>query len=218
MNEKTFTVDIDNLTEGDLAIIETIVARGNRGYTHYRISETTDHVFEIDDNIRFTLNSGEELEAVAIRKLDDHVTLFIATHCLLDRVPMYNKSVCGVMNYETSDLRKYINTHIIDDFPGIIKNKLVKFANDDYLSIPTFEDMFCNESNEDDRCRLYNMLSCRNRVCGLGINGIPVWYYLQNNNPIYSSPFGNVNTYGACDDSYVTAPGGVRLMFQLNYE
>lgn len=178
---------------------------------HYTTVITNIKYYRIDDTVRFTLNDGEECEALAVKETDEGM-LFILTHCLKDEMYMYDY-VQDDMSYKDSDMRKYLNNDILDKFPEDIKLKMLPFANRDYLRLPTEEEMFGNE--DDTSGQLECMKLPRNRVAALGIDGYPTWYWSQDKSKNYSTRFASVDNDGYSGASYAASSYGVRPLFLL---
>lgn len=95
---------------------------------------------EIGDQIDFTLKTGENIEAMAVQKLQNG-TVFCAVDYLSDPYQMnYNGETKG--GYEGSDLRKILNSKILDSFPDDIREQLIPFDNGDLITIPSEREMF----------------------------------------------------------------------------
>lgn len=95
---------------------------------------------EIGDRIDFTLKTGENIEAMAVQKLRNG-TVFCAVDYLSDLYQMnYNGETKG--EYEGSDLRKILNSKILDSFPDDIREQLIPFDNGDLITIPSEREMF----------------------------------------------------------------------------
>ena len=96
--------------------------------------------WQIGDIIRFTLRTGEEVEAQC-QRVDPEGATFCLTHCLEEGQPM-NEENTNKGGWDESDLRKYLNTKILDSFPESIKSKMKPIYKDDLLTLPAVEDIF----------------------------------------------------------------------------
>ena len=96
--------------------------------------------WQIGDIIRFTLLTGEEVEAQC-QRVDPEGATFCLTHCLEEGQPM-NEENTNKGGWDESDLRKYLNTKILDSFPESIKSKMKPIYTYDFLTLPTVEDIF----------------------------------------------------------------------------
>lgn len=96
--------------------------------------------WQIGDIIRFTLLTGEEVEAQC-QRVDSEGATFCLTHCLEEEQPM-NEEDTNKGGWDESDLREYLNTKILDSFPESIKSKMKPVYKDDLLTLPAVEDIF----------------------------------------------------------------------------
>ena len=78
--------------------------------------------FELGDVISFTLTTGEDVKAKAVLEIPEGM-LFMTVDCLKDK----RKMMVGkqAFSYASSDLRKKLNTEILDTFPEEIKRRMV---------------------------------------------------------------------------------------------
>lgn len=96
--------------------------------------------WQIGDIIRFTLLTGEEVEAQC-QRVDPEGATFCLTHCLKKEQPM-NEEDTNEGGWDESDLREYLNTEILNSFPESIRSKMKPIYKDDLLTLPTVEDIF----------------------------------------------------------------------------
>ena len=96
--------------------------------------------WQIGDIIRFTLLTGEEVEAQC-QRVDPEGATFCLTHCLEKEQPMNEKNT-NKGGWDESDLRKYLNTEILNSFPESIRSKMKPIYKDDLLTLPAVEDIF----------------------------------------------------------------------------
>lgn len=174
---------------------------------------------------QFTLTTGEEVGARAVLETPDG-TLFIACHCLSDEQRMFkDKKSAVTIDYEHSDLRKKLNTEILDTFPDKIKRHMicmqVENTNEfDMLRIPTEHEIF--GENRYGKCehsqarRFYGMEKQINRIAFLGNDPcIEAWYWLQNKVKDSNYQFVFVGELGTVDYTIPEQCNGVRLVFTL---
>ena len=96
--------------------------------------------WQMGDIIRFTLLTGEEVEAQC-QRVDPEGATFCLTHCLEEEQPM-NEEDTNKGGWDESDLREYLNTEILNSFPESIRNKMKPIYKDDLLTLPAVEDIF----------------------------------------------------------------------------
>lgn len=132
----------------------------------YRMTEVETNRPEIGDRIRFTLKSGEKVEAMAVRELVNGM-VFCTVDYLNKSYPM-NRRGGTRGGYDASDLRKALNGEILDSFPDDIKEQLVPFDNGDILTIPSEREMFGEniyaDEDEGDVMQWEPMTDRRNRI------------------------------------------------------
>ena len=105
--------------------------------------------FKVGDIISFTLTDGEKIRARAIKK-EDSGMLFCCVDCLATEYPM-NANSSNEGGYKESDLRKALNSEILNRFPENIRNLMQPMEYGDLLRIPTEQEIFgTNEYGEKD--------------------------------------------------------------------
>ena len=171
-----------------------------------RITEENVEAFRIGDVINFTLTTGEEVEAMAMREEKDGM-LFVTVDCLEEERSM-NKRDTTKGGYEKCELRKVLNSEIFDTFPEDIKEKMVPFANGDYLRLLTEDEVFGAE-------RLEPMNNRRNRIADRGAGSDELeWWWLQD---VYSAAnFASVGITGYARRVTASVALGVRPAFKIN--
>jgi hypothetical protein len=168
-------------------------------------------IFELGDEIRFKLTTGEKVRAKAVQECEKGM-LFITKDCIGEEKPMYNGAPEGHLDYVHSDLRKYLNCELLSLFPEKIKRRMVPMPIEgclgDYIRIPTKEEIFGTN-------QFYGMNHRRNRIAFEHTNGEDVleWYWLQDNDS--GAAFANVNDDGNADYDYASGSRGVRAVFML---
>lgn len=183
-------------------------------------------LFELGDIISFTLTTGENVKAKAIREPPNGM-LFITVDCLKDEQKMFeNPGRAEKVDYEHSDLRKKLNGEILDTFPEEIKGRMVgmRIGNTncfDMLRIPTEREIFgenpCGKDEPVFVRRFYGMENRRERIAFQGSEtGTWELYWLQNKVEDSASRFAFVHTGG--DATYYDASDsfGVRPVFLLS--
>lgn len=173
--------------------------------------------YEVQDVIAFKLTDGEKVQAMAVQQENDGM-LFCVVDCLADEYSM-NDTDNNEGGYESSDLRKKLNTETIARFPADIKAMMVPFGNGDYLRLPTEKEIFGEnyygeyESPHMQQWKL--MKQRRNRIAFQGKNGGGKWYWLQNKCRDSAVYFARVNYNGSRGYDSASRSNGVRLVFKL---
>lgn len=185
----------------------------------FRTMETAaDNGYMVGDVIAFTLTDGEEVEALAVKQEQDGM-IFCLVDCLNQEYSM-NEEDSNRGGYEATDLRVKLNGEILDRFPADIREKMVAFANGDYLRLPTEKEIFgCNDygkAEPDDVQQWEPMKKRKNRIAfqGKGTDRWE-WYWLQNAHKRYAAHFANVNNSGAAAYSLASGANGVRPAFKI---
>ena len=172
--------------------------------------------FEIGDIISFKLSTGEEIQAMSVKKEQDRNTLFCSVNCLNKKYDM-NWHRNG-KPYSDTPLRHFLNKDIVCLFPEEIKSRLVKFNNGDYLRIPTEKEIFgrnYNSESEDGTEQWEPMKLYRNRVVSPEKTDLGS-YWLQNNYSEAPFMFRVANFWGTTDCAPSDWKEGVRLVFLLH--
>ena len=185
----------------------------------FRTMETAaDNGYMVGDVIAFTLTDGEEVEALAVKQEQDGM-IFCLVDCLNQEYSM-NEENSNRGGYEATDLRVKLNGEILDRFPADIREKMVAFANGDYLRLPTEKEIFgCNDygkAEPDDVQQWEPMKQRKNRIAfqGKGTDRWE-WYWLQNAHKRYAAAFANVNANGNAYYSTASPASGVRPAFKI---
>lgn len=185
----------------------------------FRTMETAaDNGYMVGDVIAFTLTDGEEVEALAVKQEQDGM-IFCLVDCLNQEYSM-NEENSNRGGYEATDLRVKLNGEILDRFPADIREKMVAFANGDYLRLPTEKEIFgCNDygkAEPDDVQQWEPMKQRKNRIAfqGKGTDRWE-WYWLQNAHKRYAAYFAYVNGNGRAVSDYASRASGVRPAFKI---
>lgn len=186
----------------------------------FRTMETAaDNGYMVGDVIAFTLTDGEEVEALAVKQEQDGM-IFCLVDCLNQEYSM-NEEDSNRGGYEATDLRVKLNGEILDRFPADIREKMVAFANGDYLRLPTEKEIFgCNDygkAEPDDVQQWEPMKQRKNRIAfqGKGTDRWE-WYWLQNAHKRYAADFAIVLNYGGATFSDASDARGVRPAFKFS--
>lgn len=178
--------------------------------------------FEVGDIIKFKLNDGEKVQAMAVKQTDKGM-LFVLMDCLAKEYPMFNSMedmTDDYFTYENSDLRKALNGEILSRFPEEIRSRMVTLDNGDMLRIPTEREIFgeniYGQEEPDTVKRWKPMKKKRNRIAFQGKEGAWEWYWLMNRHKEYASYFAVVGSDGSADYDNASNPYGVRPVFLLS--
>ena len=182
------------------------------------IEAVADGNYNVGDVIAFTLNDGEEVEALAVKQEQDGM-IFCLVDCLCKEYsmnpPSYN---CG--GYKSCALRKSLNTEILDRFPDEIREKMVAFESGDLLRLPTEREIFGENIygvEEDDSVEQWEPMKKRkNRIAFQG-NGTDTWewYWLQNKYDGSAAYFALVDANGLAACITASFASGVRPAFRI---
>ena len=103
----------------------------------YRTSEVlAGGRYEVGDIVSYTMEDGEEVEAIAVKEeFDKHGNLcmvFILLDCLKEECRM-NRDDTNDGGYEESYLREQLRTEYLERFPASLRLNMVPFENGDLL-------------------------------------------------------------------------------------
>lgn len=182
--------------------------------------------FELGDEIRFNLTTGEEVSAKAVQKCEDGM-LFITNGCIEKEMPMYKNIPKNYSDYAHSDLRKYLNSELLSIFPEEIRRRMLPVVitmtidgfYGDYIRIPTEKELFGENAYGEEEpytAQFYGMKDYHNRVALEHTHGKGEgqWYWLQNR--VSGDAFLFVNSDGNEACIHASRYNGVRLVFNLS--
>lgn len=179
-------------------------------------------LFEVGDIIKFKLNDGEKVQAMAVKETSKGM-LFMLVDCLAKEYPMFTSledMTEDYFTYENSDLRKALNSEIIARFPEKIRSRMVTLDNGDMLRIPTEREIFgenvYGQEESDTVKRFKPMKKRRNRIAFQGKEGAWEWYWLMNRHKDSASNFAFVSNSGIAYYNNASHPNGVRPVFLLS--
>ena len=172
--------------------------------------------FKPGDIISFELTDGEKVRARAVKR-EKNGMLFCMVDCLKQEERMNSRDT-NEGGYEASDLRKKLNSDILDRFPAEIRDRMKPMENGDMLRIPTEREIFGeNKYGDSDNTEQWScMKQVRNRIALLGDNGGFEWYWLQNRNRNSASFFCRVYSNGNAAAYDASNSYGVRPVFLLS--
>lgn len=192
----------------------------------YRTSEVlAGGKYEVGDIVSYTMEDGEEVEALAVKEeFDKHGNLcmvFMLLDCLKKECRM-NRDDTNDGGYEESYLRDQLATEYLEKFPASLRLNMVPFDNGDLLRIPTEREIFgenrYGEEEPDTVEQFEAMKKRRNRMAFDGSNGETQAYWLQNKRVRSATTFCFVDAIGFADGTYASNSFGVRPLYRIrNY-
>ena len=192
----------------------------------YRTSEVlAGGRYEVGDIVSYTMEDGEEVEALAVKEeFDKHGNLcmvFMLLDCLKEECRM-NRDDTNDGGYEESYLRDQLATEYLEKFPASLRLNMVPFENGDLLRIPTEREIFgenrYGEEEPDTVEQFEAMKKRRNRMAFDGSNGETQAYWLQNKRVRSATDFCYVNNDGYANYNDASYSIGVRPLYRIrNY-
>lgn len=192
----------------------------------YRTSEVlAGGRYEVGDIVSYTMEDGEEVEAIAVKEeFDKHGNLcmvFMLLDCLKEECRM-NRDDTNDGGYEESYLREQLRTKYLERFPASLRLNMVPFENGDLLRIPTEREVFgenrYGEEEPDTVEQFEAMKKRRNRMALDGSNGETQAYWLQNKRVGSATNFCDVGIVGFAGISNASYSFGVRPLYRIrNY-
>lgn len=192
----------------------------------YRTSEVlAGGKYEVGDIVSYTMEDGEEVEALAVKEeFDKHGNLcmvFMLLDCLKEECRM-NRDDTNDGGYEESHLRDQLATKYLEKFPAALRLNMVPFENGDLLRIPTEREIFgrniYGEEEPNTVEQFEPMKKRRNRMAFDGLNGETQAYWLQNKRVRSATVFCGVYGYGFADTNNASYSLGVRPLYRIrNY-
>lgn len=192
----------------------------------YRTSEVlAGGKYEVGDIVSYTMEDGEEVEALAVKEeFDKHGNLcmvFMLLDCLKEECRM-NRDDTNDGGYEESHLRDQLATKYLEKFPAALRLNMVPFENGDLLRIPTEREIFgrniYGEEEPNTVEQFEPMKKRRNRMAFDGLNGETQAYWLQNKRVRSATTFCCVNAGGSAASHGASYSTGVRPLYRIrNY-
>lgn len=192
----------------------------------YRTSEVlAGGKYEVGDIVSYTMEDGEEVEALAVKEeFDKHGNLcmvFMLLDCLKEECRM-NRDDTNDGGYEESHLRDQLATKYLEKFPAALRLNMVPFENGDLLRIPTEREIFgrniYGEEEPNTVEQFEPMKKRRNRMAFDGLNGETQAYWLQNKRVWSATNFCYVYYAGRATYPYASNSLGVRPLYRIrNY-
>ena len=192
----------------------------------YRTSEVlAGGRYEVGDIVSYTMEDGEEVEALAVKEeFDKHGNLcmvFMLLDCLKEECRM-NRDDTNDGGYEESHLRDQLATKYLEKFPAALRLNMVPFENGDLLRIPTEREIFgrniYGEEEPNTVEQFESMKKRRNRMAFDGLNGETQAYWLQNKRVRSATIFCIVDNGGYANYDGASYSCGVRPLYRIrNY-
>ena len=185
----------------------------------FRTIETTaENGYKVGDVIGFTLNDGEEVEALAVKQEDDGMIFYFVD--ALKKEYRMNRTNSNRGGYKSCELRGKLNGEILDRFPAEIREKMVAFENGDYLRLATEREIFGENiygEEEDESVQQWEPMKDRRNRIGFQGNktGIWEWNWLQNKYDGSAAAFCYVYGDGFASFGYASYSLGVRPAFKI---
>ena len=182
------------------------------------IEAVADGNYCVDDKIAFTLNDGEEVEALAVKQEDDGMIFYFVDALKKEYRMNRTNSNCG--GYKSCELRGKLNGEILDRFPAEIREKMVAFENGDYLRLATEREIFGENiygEEEDESVQQWEPMKDRRNRIGFQGNktGIWEWNWLQNKYDGSAAGFCIVGYHGSASLNAASDSYGVRPAFKI---
>lgn len=182
-----------------------------------RTEKIKTNTFREGDIIKFKLADGEKVKMLAVKsELDGMV--FCSVDCLKAEYCM-NPTGTNAGGWADSELRKKLNSEILERFPKKIKKLLVPFENGDLLRIPTEREIFGRNPygvDEPEAVEQWKAMKQRkNRIASQGLNGGWEWYWLQNPAVVSTATFASVNAHGNANCNAASNVYGVRPVAKI---
>jgi hypothetical protein len=178
------------------------------------VVDTTE--YKVGDIIDFTLTTGEQVSAMAMRQEEDGM-LFVFVDCLKDEYSMNDENT-NMGGYEACDLRETLNKDILATFPDSLKARMKPVYKEDKLRLLTATEVFGENSygDEDNGTQLEAMKERKNRIAfqGKGTDEWE-WYWLQNTAKDSAAGFAFVYDNGYAYYFNASDAYGVRPAFKI---
>lgn len=192
----------------------------------YRTSEVlAGGKYEVGDIVSYTMEDGEEVEALAVKEEFDKqgnlCMVFMLLDCLKEECRM-NRDDTNDGGYEVSHLRDQLATKYLEKFPAALRLNMVPFENGDLLRIPTEREIFgrniYGEEEPNTVEQFEPMKKRRNRMAFDGLNGETQAYWLQNKRVGSATLFCGVGNNGGAGYGNASYSLGVRPLYRIrNY-
>lgn len=187
-----------------------------------RTTELETNEIKVGDKINIVLKDLGDFTATA-QKITEKGIIFLFDDCVIDKA-MNENDDSNRGGYDDSDLKRWIDSVLIELFPEDLKSRIVD------ISIPTYGQIFGHNNyydnfvSDDDDEQFELMTIRKNRIVGRNLpksfypdlNNSRNWYWLKNatKKKLSSSGFAGVsNSGGTAGYAYASSSGGVRPVF-----
>lgn len=162
---------------------------------------------QIGDQITICLENQSNEFTATVQKIDhqNKRVLFLFDQCVA-MMPMYDKSINGNVSYETSDLKKWIDTELYKSFPESLQCRITE------LTIPSKEQVYSSIAYDSQQLPL--MKDVKNRTSTFD-NRVVLWWLRS---VVTATCFARINTSGDRNYGSALTQHGVRPIFWLNFE
>lgn len=176
------------------------------------------HASKVGDVIDVKLAGGVKVQAMAVQQEEDGM-IFCLVDCLPGEYSM-NSTRTNEGGYEESDLRKKLNSEILNLFPAELTDMMTPFDNGDLLRLPTEKEIFGGNyygEYESPYVKQWKpMKKRRNRMAFDGTKEENLqWYWLINKVRESAASFSSVSGNGYAHASFASSSYGVRPAFKL---
>lgn len=163
--------------------------------------------------IDFTMNSGETATGIVL-EVNNGIAEMVFKNCLDKERPM-NEENTNEGGFEASDLRKALNSEILEDMPTWLREIMVPFENGDFLRLLREKELHgeneYGEPDSEDVKQFEVMKDRRYRIAFRGNTGEWEWYWVENAAVASSTYFALCGSdgdalYGSASNSYGVRP------------
>ena len=173
--------------------------------------------FNVGDRIAFSMTDGEEIEAIAVRRIEGGM-LFLHKDCLLEEKRMYERND-NRGGYENSLVRRFLLDEVLGRYPEEIRSRMMPLENGDLLRIPSEKEIFGrNEYGEEEPTEVEMfapMAERRNRIAFAGKEGAWQYYWLMNRHRVSTTYFAYAFYNGSASIINASAAHGLRPVFGI---
>lgn len=174
--------------------------------------------YKVDDVLDFTLKTGEEVHAMAMKQEADGM-IFCFIDCLKEERQMDDEDT-NRYGFTGTNLCNWLNSELVNQFPDNIRAKMIPFNGSLYLRLPTEKETFGKNQygkKEPDFVTQWEPMKIRrNRISFQGKNSESfAWPWLSTPAKDSAAGFADVGGNGdaACDGASYSR--GVRPAFKI---
>ena len=168
---------------------------------------------QIGDQILIKLKSKTYTFSATAQRITKDGIIFMFDECVAKR--QMNSEWTNEGGYEASELKKWMEKELLDEFPADIRNKI------GYITLPTYgqifgHDPFYKDYIEPDSDKQFRLMKVRkNRIADY--ENCWEWYWLKNatKKEVSAAAFAHVHNYGSTGSGGASTSRGVRPVFLL---